>query len=298
MTEGINQDEFLLDRRQLRAAFEAAARSYDAVAGLQREIGARLLERLELTTLKPGRVLDLGCGTGRQLAALSKRYRQAQVVGTDLATNMLVAARRGQGWFARRPLVGADALHLPFALTCFDLVYSNLMLQWCDDLHQVFRELRRVLRSHGLLLFSTFGPDTLRELRSAWGSVDNFTHVNRFIDMHDIGDMLMRAGFVEPVMDMEYITVTYDDPLTLLHDLKNLGAHNVTSGRARGLVGPGRLRKLEQAYEQFRCGGRIPATYEVIYGAAWVPAYLPADMLTAGEMQNALSGQPQVAGIG
>lgn len=297
MSKGHDRDEFSLDRRQLRAAFERAARGYDAAAVLQREIGARLLERLGLTTLQPTRILDIGCGPGRQLVALSKRYPRAQVLGADLAVNMLATTRRARDWFRRRPLVCADAMQLPFAATCFDLVYSNLMLQWCDDLDQVFRELRRVMRTHGLLLFSTFGPDTLKELRSAWREVDSFNHVNRFIDMHDIGDTLLRAGFVEPVMDMEHITLTYEDVQALMHDLKSIGAHNVTGGRGRGLGGRGRLHKLTQAYERFRGDGRVPATYEVIYGTAWTPAYIPAALLTAGEMRTAMGENLQTLGV-
>ncbi|HVA54850.1 MAG TPA: malonyl-ACP O-methyltransferase BioC [Gammaproteobacteria bacterium] len=291
-----HQDEFSLDRRQLRAAFERAARSYDAAAVLQCEIGTRLQERLELTTLKPARILDLGCGPGGQLRVLTKRYPAAQVLGADLAMNMLLTGRRAQSWFSRKTLVCADALHLPFAATCFDLVYSNLMLQWCDDLETVFKELRRVLHPHGMLLFSTFGPDTLKELRSAWRTVDGFNHVNRFIDMHDIGDALIRAGFVEPVMDVEHIRTTYADVRGLMHDLKSIGAHNVTSGRARGLYGRKRMQQLMQAYERFRRDGRVPATYEVVYGTAWAPAYIPADMLTPDEIQIALGGHQRTAG--
>lgn len=290
-----DQDDFSLDHRQLRASFERAARGYDAAAVLQREIGARLQERLELTTLKPSRILDMGCGPGTQLLAISQCYPAAQVLGADLAMNMLIASRRAQGWFHRKPLVCADALHLPFAATCFDLVYSNLMLQWCDDLELVFRELRRVVRPHGMLLFSTFGPDTLKELRSAWRTVDSFNHVHRFIDMHDIGDALIRAGFVEPVMDVEQMTLTYMNVRELMHDLKSIGAHNVTFGRARGLYGRGHLEKLTQAYETFRRDGRVPATYEVVYGTAWAPAYIPSDILTAAEMQTALGGQQRTA---
>ncbi|MGA9855020.1 MAG: malonyl-ACP O-methyltransferase BioC [Gammaproteobacteria bacterium] len=289
-------DEFSLDRHQLRTAFERAARGYAAAAILQREIGTRLRERLELTTLKPVRVLDIGCGPGSQLMALSKRYPAAQVLGADLAMNMLIAGRRAQGWFRRKPLVCADVSHLPFAATCFDLVYSNLMLQWCDDLEPVLRELRRVLHPHGLLLFSTFGPDTLKELRSAWRAVDGFNHVNRFIDMHDIGDALMRAGFVEPVMDVEQLTLTYADVRALMHDLKSIGAHNVTHGRARGLYGRQRMQQLTLAYERFRRDGRVPATYEVVYGTAWAPAFIPTEMLTPGEINTALGGWQQTAG--
>ncbi|HVC28699.1 MAG TPA: malonyl-ACP O-methyltransferase BioC [Gammaproteobacteria bacterium] len=296
MNDTLYQDEFSLDRRQLRASFEHVARGYDAAAVLQREIGTRLRERLELTTLKPTRILDVGCGPGGQMMALSKRYPAAQVCGADLAMNMLVAGRNAQGWFSRKPLVCADALQLPFAATCFDLVYSNLMLQWCDDLEPVFRELRRVLHPHGMLLFSTFGPDTLKELRSAWRTVDGFNHVNRFIDMHDIGDALIRAGFVEPVMDMEHMTLTYADARALMHDLKCVGAHNVTNGRARGLYGRKHMQQLMQAYERFRRDGRVPATYEVVYGTAWAPAYIPTDMLTPDEIQTAMGGYQRTTG--
>jgi malonyl-CoA O-methyltransferase len=290
------QDEFSLDRRQLRLAFERAARSYQEAAVLQREIGVRLMERLEFMALKPGRVLDLGCGTGAQLVGLQKRYPQAHLLGLDLAMNMLAATRHGPFWFSRKPLVCADALHLPFTAASFDLVYSNLMLQWCDDLQVVFRELRRVIKAHGLLLFSTFGPDTLKELRSVWRKVDDLNHVNRFLDMHDIGDALIRAGFVEPVMDVEHLTVTFEDLVTLMHDLKKIGAHNVTSGRARGLYGRRTLGKLIQAYEQFRRDGRLPATYEVIYGTAWTPAYMPLDILSDGERQAAMNGSSPITG--
>lgn len=285
-------DEYSLDRRQLRAAFERAARGYDPAAVLQREVGTRLLERLDLTTLKPARILDLGCGTGRQLRALRYRYPAAQIVAADLAFNMLAAARRAQGWLRRPALACADALHLPFAAASFDLVYCNLMLQWCDDLDRAFSELRRVVKPHGLLLFSSFGPDTLKELRAAWRAVDARVHVHRFIDMHDIGDALIRAGFVEPVMDVEQLTLTYADLRALMADLKKIGAHNVAAGRPHGLGGRLRLRELTQAYEPFRRDGRLPSTWEVVYGTAWTPAYIPADMLTPEERRAAFPEIP------
>ncbi len=288
MSENHVKGDFWLDRRLLRTAFESAARGYDAAAVLQHEVGERLLERLDLTTLQPARILDLGCGTGRALGALRKHYPEAGVVGADIAFGMLAVARHAQSRFRRTPLVCADAMHLPFTAMSFDLIYCNLMLQWCNDLERIFAELRRLLRPHALLLFTTFGPDTLRELRAAWREVDSFKHVNRFIDMHDIGDALMRAGFVEPVMDMEHLTLTYTDVQTLMHDLKNIGAHNVTAGRAHGLTGRGRLLRMQSAYEKQRRDGRLPASYEVIYGTAWTPAYIPAAMLTPGEARAAI----------
>ena len=281
-------DEFSLDRQQLRAAFERAARGYDAAAALQQEVAGRLLERLELTTIRPTRMLDLGCGTGGNLRALQRRYPQARLFACDLALNMLLAARRRLGFWRRVPLACADALHLPFAAGAFDLIYCNLVLQWCDDLDRALVELRRTLAPHALLLFSSFGPDTLKELRAAWRVVDGFNHVNRFIDMHDVGDALIRAGFVEPVMDVERLTLTYTNVQALARDLKAVGAHNVTAGRPRGLGGRRRAANLASAYERFRRDGRLPATYEVVYGTAWTPAYLPAGMLTPAERDAAL----------
>ncbi|HKZ73052.1 MAG TPA: methyltransferase domain-containing protein, partial [Steroidobacteraceae bacterium] len=181
------------------------------------------------------------------------------------------------------PAVCADALRLPFGPESVDLVFSSLMLQWCDEPHAVFAEVRRVLRPGGFFAFSTFGPDTLREMRAAWSAADGFTHVNRFIDMHDVGDALVRGGFTEPVMDVERICVTYQDVFALMRDLKAIGAHNVTAGRARGLTGRARIARMTAAYEQWRRDGRLPATYEVIYGAAWRAEDRDAAPVVAGE---------------
>ena len=175
------------------------------------------------------------------------------------------AGRRG--W----PAVCADAARLPFRQGAFGLVYSNLMLQWAPDLDQVLAEFRRVLANGGLLVFSTFGPDTLAELRSAWACADDYTHVNRFVDMHDVGDALVRSGFAEPVLDLEHFTLTYPDLRALMGDLKAIGARNVTAGRSRGLTGRGRLAAAEREYERWRREGRLVSTWEVIYGIAWVP---------------------------
>lgn len=278
-------DEFSLDRAAVRKAFDKAAPDYDAAAVLQREVGERLLERLELTTIAPGRVLDVGCGTGRPTRTLVQRYPAAQVIGVDLAPNMLKFARRRPWyvpWRKRAGFVCADAQALPFAAQGFDLIYASLILQWCEDLDATLLEWRRLLKPHGLLLFSTLGPDTLKELRAAWQEVDGYNHVNRFLDMHDVGDALIRAGFVEPVMDVEHLTMTYADATVLMRDLKRIGAHNVTAGRGRGLTGRGRLAALGRAYEKWRCDGRLPATYEVVYGTAWAPKFMPTAALGKG----------------
>lgn len=286
-----DEDRYRIDKRQTRRSFAHAADTYDRAAALQREVGKRLQERLDLVKLEPTRILDLGCGTGDISHALLNRYRKAKVVSLDIALSMAQRSRRRGGWFRRPSPVCADAERLPFADNSFDLLISNLMLQWVEDLDNAFAEFRRVLAPGGLLLFTTFGPDTLKELRTSWSRVDEHTHVNAFIDMHDIGDALLRARLAEPVMDVERMQVTYDSVRDLMRDLKELGAHNVTAGRNRALTGPRRLRGMMEAYEDYRIDGRLPASYEVVHGHAWSPqadrqtltpdgeVHIPADRL-------------------
>jgi len=260
-----------IDKQQARRAFNRAATTYDAVAELQYEIGDRLIERLDYVRLQPKRILDLGAGTGFFSTALRKRYRKADIVALDIAENMLRQVQERAGWFRKPRCVCADAESLPFADDSFELIFSNLMLQWSVDLEVTLLELRRVLAPGGLLMFSTFGPDTLMELRASWEAVDGFTHVNTFIDMHDVGDSLLSTRWADPVMDSERITVTYRQLATLMQDLKQIGAHNVNHGRPAGLTGRHRLQQLTEAYEDYREDGVLPASYEVVYGHAWSP---------------------------
>lgn len=263
-------ESLLLDRPGIRESFDRASGSYEAAAVLQARVCDELIDRLGLFGLAPRVVLDLGAGTGRGTAALGQAYPEAEVVALDFAPGMLREARRHMsGMDLRFERVCADALRLPFADASADLIFSSLMLQWCDDLLIAFTEVRRVLKAGGLFVFSTLGPDTLHELRKAWAAADTGLHVNRFVDMHDVGDAAMRAGLSEPVLDVERIQLTYPDVRALMRDLKAIGAHNVATGRARGLTPPSRLRKVEEAYEPLRRDGRLPATYEVVYGVAW-----------------------------
>jgi malonyl-CoA O-methyltransferase len=160
-------------------------------------------------------------------------------------------------------------------------------LQWCDPPDRAFAEVRRVLKPGGFFAFSTFGPDTLKELRSAWAVADGYNHVNHFIDMHDVGDALVRAGLTEPVLDVDRMQLTYPDALALMRDLKAIGAHNVTAGRPRALMGRSRLRQMQSAYEAFRRDGRLPASYEVVYGVTWGAAGRPATPSIDGEVRIA-----------
>lgn len=268
-----------INKRDMRRAFERAAPSYDAAAVLQQEVARRMLERLDFVKLQPARVLDAGCGTGYALGDLARRYPAAELLALDIAHPMLQVARAQVPWWRRTlPMLGGaprryvcgdlDALPLPAGSV--DLMWSSLALQWSNDLSRTFAEAYRVLAPGGLLMFSTFGPDTLKELRQAFAGVDGRTHVNRFVDMHDIGDQLSYAGFAAPVMDMEFITLTYEDVRALLRELKAIGAHNVTTGRGHGLMGKQRWRTMLARYEALRREGRLPATFEIIYGHAWV----------------------------
>lgn len=277
-------DLYHIDKARVRASFDRAARSYDAAAVLQAEVRQRMLSRLDLVKLVPGTILDAGCGTGHGSRELAARFKGSHTLSLDLAMGMLLVTRaaqpRLQRWLGlgRQSLLGGDIERLPLADASVGLVWSNLAIQWCNDLDRAFGEMQRVLRPEGLLSFSTFGPDTLKELRAAASADAEHVHVSRFIDMHDIGDALVRAGFSAPVLDVEQFTLTYDDVLAVMRDLKAIGAHNAAAGRARGLQGKGFLRGLTERYERYRDQGKLPATFEVVYGHAWKPqARPPAD---------------------
>jgi malonyl-CoA O-methyltransferase len=259
----------------VRRAFSKAATTYDAAAVLQREVCIRMLEKLDVIKIQPARLLDIGSGTGWGTRQLGERYPQAGVVALDIALGMLQAARGTSSWWrklfkgSKQSYLCADVEALPLAAQSVDMVWSSLAVQWCNDLPATFVELHRVIRNDGLLMFSTFGPDTLKELRIAFNGVDGYNHVNRFIDMHDIGDMLVEAGFADPVMEMETLTLTYDDVKAVMQDLRSIGAHNATAGRAPGMLGKTKWARIVQNYETLRRNGKLPATFEIIYGHAW-----------------------------
>jgi malonyl-CoA O-methyltransferase len=237
-----------------------------------------MLEKLRCVKLQPARIIDVGSGTGWGTRQLGERYPKADIMALDIAIGMLQAARGTSGWWQkifagkRESFVCADVEALPVAPNNVDIIWSNLALQWCNDLPSTFVELKRVLKVEGLLMFSTFGVDTLKELRVAFSDVDGYNHLSRFIDLHDIGDMLVEAGFADPVMEMEKITLTYNDVRAVMQDLKSIGAHNATAGRASGMMGKSTWQRITENYEKLRRDGKLPATFEIIYGHAWKPA--------------------------
>ncbi len=263
-------DKFFLDKHQVRRSFSRAAQSYNDAAILQKEVGNRMASRLSYIKHSPHNILDAGSGTGLSRSELQRQYPEALVIELDIALEMLMQSRTAAPPFGSNSFyLCADIECLPLSNASVDMVWSNLSMQWVNDLAKAFTEVSRALRNAGLFMFSTFGPDTLKELRAAFSHIDPYTHTNRFTDMHDIGDLLLHSGFETPVVDMEVITMTYPDLEKLLHDLKGLGAHNVTQGRNRGLTGRAMLKMLISEYEKFRQGDRLPATFEVIYGHAW-----------------------------
>ncbi len=270
--------DFHLDAGCIRRHFDAAASSYNSVDMLARAVAQQMDERLEGILHQPEVILDLGCGDGRDLRRLAERYPKALRVGTDIAPAMLQLAAPAAGRLKRLlgrgdrvQLAAANASALPFGPSRFDMLWSNLMLNWLDDPAPALAEMARVMKVGGMLMFATLGPDTLRELREAFGDAEG-TRVHRFIDMHDIGDALVGAGFSDPVMDMDTITLTYADLDGLFADLRLSGSTNASAGRSRGLSGKAAWRKARARYEEKRLDGRLPATFEVVYGHAWKPA--------------------------
>ncbi len=263
----------VFDSRQVRRAFSRAAAGYDAAAALQAEVRTRLLDSLAyLDDTVPSVVLDVGSGTGHAAAAMRKRWPKAQVVAMDLALPMLRQARRQAGWWKPFPRVCADARALPLADASVDVIFSNLCLQWVEDLPGVFAGFRRVLRPGGMLLFSSFGPETLAELREAFSVADEAPHVSPFAPISAFGDALMHAGFRDPVLDRDMFTLTYPELPALMRELRAIGATNALSSRRRSLTGRARFAAAAAAYEGMRDGaGRLPSSWEVIYAQAWAP---------------------------
>ena len=277
----------LFDRRQVRRSFSRAAHHYDDAAALQREVGARLLESLDYYDERAQRqaqdgrprmpqvAVDVGCGPGHATAEIQKRWPKAQVIALDLALPMLRESRRNAGgWrpFKQRPhAVCADARALPLADGSVDVLFSNLCLQWIEDLPAVFAGFRRVLKPGGLMVLSTFGPETLWELREAFSHADSAPHVSPFASIAQFGDALISAGFKDPVLDRDELHLQHESLGDLMRELRTLGATNALSTRRRSLTGRERFARASAAYEPLRRDGKLPATWEVITAHAWGP---------------------------
>lgn len=265
--------DLCVKKADIARSFSLAAKEYDQHAFIQKEIGKRLLDRLDLMKNPPLAILDVGAGTGFITRQLQNKFPKSRLYGLDLAQGMMNYAKSKQPWqiWNKKPFyICGDMEFLPFANNSFDLIFSNFTLQWSCALGKVFAEFKRILKPKGMLLFSTLGPQTLYELRNSWAKADNFTHVNDFLDMHDSGDLLLNTNFAHPVMDMEMITITYPRVEHLLKDLKATGARNMNLKRPPGCISKNKFLQMLNAYETFKQpDGLYPATFEVIYGHAW-----------------------------
>ena len=270
------------DQRRVRERFNRAADDYDRHAAVQHEIGRRLDERFGWLKLEPARVLDLGAGTGQMVRAMRERYPKSDVIGLDLAEAMLRRLPRRRWWSRHRQAIAADMHALPFAGGCMDAVVSNFAVQWSDRPAALFAEVARVMSSGAPFAFTTLGPDSLVEVRRAWESVDPTPHVHQFLDMHDLGDALVGAMLADPVMDRETVTVTYPTVDALLGDLRGVGVGNTQSGRSRGMTGARAWRRFREALAGQAVDGRIPLTYEIVYGLAWGTGVSPMSQPSHG----------------
>ncbi len=274
-------------RERVKSAFSRSAASYDAAAILQKEILARLIDKLgTLRTRTMRSLLDVGSGTGLACEPLSEMFGQENYYAYDFAVPMLELARRSIS--VPQHAVCGDASALPYQENSFDVVFSASTYQWCDDTQNAFLDSLRVLKQEGLFLFSTFGPETLRELRDCFASTGSGRHVSSFIDMQTLGDQLLATGFESPVIESEIITVEYSSPVQLLRDLQATGATNHLQDRARGLMGKSRLNSVLRQYDSYILdNGKYPASYEVIYGHGWKKhrAGKPLPGLTGPEWQ-------------
>lgn len=257
----------LPERAAAMRGFDRAGATFDNADVVHSEARRRLLERLQLVRLEPACIVDLGSATGKGAAELAAAFPEARIVAVDRSLAMLERARARCAGVAVAAVAG-DAERLPLPDNSVDLIFANLLLPWCaPDI--VFGEMARVLREGGLATFTTVGPDTLAEVRRAWGHIDDAIHVHGFIDMHDIGDLAVRAGLTEPVMDVDTLQVTYRDTASLAADLRACGAANVAAGRRTTLTGRKRWSEFRDALEATRHDGRFAVTVELIFGQAW-----------------------------
>lgn len=278
-----SRNDYYLKPDKIKQAFNAAAENYDAFSVLQQTITDRLIESFEYINIKPVSILDLGSGTGYGSGRLNRRFNKAQVYQLDISEKMLRKSRqKAPRFFSRDHFVSADAGRVPFADASFELVFSSLMLQWCNDLDRVFSEVRRVLKKGGVFVFASFGPDTLKELRESWRQADDGVHVNIFVDIHDLGDALIHNGLDGPVLTAEHIVLTYDDCRQLMTELKNIGANNINAGRRKTLTGKKRFQSMTKSYETHRKDQKLPATYELILGHAWQADKAAATNISSG----------------
>lgn len=260
-----------LEYEAIRKSFNAVAKQYEDNAILQKEVLLRLIERLDDekkldATLAPAHIVDLGCGTGWAIPEILNLFPDCKLSTLDFSQTMLDEIPKND---SVKSILG-DVHDLPFADNSVDIVFSNMLLHWSNE-QEVFAEAMRVLKPDGLLLMSCLGETSLVELKQAWLSVDKKSHVHEFPALHTLGDDLLKKGFSEVVVNAEIITLTYQDVIALMKDIKASGGHNVNENRNKGLMSSSQLTLLTKGYEVFREDNRLPASYEIVYLRAKKP---------------------------
>jgi len=259
----------MLDSRYVRRRFERAAASFDDADFVHAVTREGLLARLQPLVVEAGTVVDLGSATCSTSQALSKRFGRAHIISVDLAHNMLQRGRKKRTWFSKSSFVQATAAALPFSAQSIDVVFANLLLPWVDDPNQVFSEIARILRKGGVFAFATLGPDSLLEIRRAWAQIDDSAHVNHFLDMHDLGDGLVNAGFADPVLDVDRLSISYDNTEKLFADLTAVGGRNALRQRNHALVGKQHFRQMTEELQRSGTDGKITLDLELVFGHCW-----------------------------
>jgi malonyl-CoA O-methyltransferase len=259
----------MLNEHHIRRRFEKAAARFDEADFVHAETRQGLLQRIEPLLVDAATVVDLGAATGSAHAALGKRFKGARIIALDIAHGMLQRARRKKSWLAKTSYAQASASALPFANESVDVIFANMLLPWMDDPTPVLTEVARILRKGGMFAFATLGPDSLQEVRRAWSSVDQGNHVNRFPDMHDLGDGLVNAGLKDPVLDIDRLTINYNDADKLFSDLTAAAARNCQQQRQTTLTGKRRFAMMRSALEKTAQNGKISLDLEVVYGHCW-----------------------------
>jgi malonyl-CoA O-methyltransferase len=266
----------MINKEYKRKSFNRAARTYDSCSTLQDTISGNLIDRLKAIKLDPSDILDLGCGTGTNGLNLRKKYKKSRIINYDFSENMLKEARIKQKLFILDKInpspysyICADIEAIPLEENSLDLVWSSSTLQWCNEIDLVFNQLKKILKPGGLFIFSTFGPNTLNELRQITENLFKEKKTSTFIDMHNLGNLLMDSGFSDCILDAENFLVTYDEVGKLFMDIKSIGATNGNVSKNRGLSGKSFTKKIIEKYEAYRINNLLPASYEVIYGHAW-----------------------------
>ena len=266
----------MINKEYKRKSFNRAATTYDTCSTLQDTISDNLIERLKTIKFEPLDILDLGCGTGTNGLNLRKKYKKSRIINYDFSENMLKEACIKQKLFILDKInpspysyICADIEAIPLEENSLDLVWSSSTLQWCNELDLVFNQVKKILKPGGLFIFSTFGPNTLNELREITENLFNEKKTSTFIDMHNLGNLLMDSGFSDSILDTENFTVTYNEVERLFKDIKSIGATNGNISKNRGLSGRSFTKKIIQKYENYRTNNLLPASYEVIYGHAW-----------------------------